>query len=48
MSKQLGFNLDNYNLCSYKKRQLLRNCVHPKIGEFILKQILLNPKESLV
>ena len=48
MSKELGFNLDKYKLNNYKKRQLLRNCVHPKIGEFILKQILLNQKESFV
>ena len=48
MSDELGFNLNKYKLNNYKKRQLLRNCVHPKIGEFILKEILLNQKESFV
>ena len=36
LQKQLNINLDNYNL--ENKRQILRNCVEPKLGLHILNQ----------
>lgn len=35
--KKYGYDLSGYKISN--KRQVLRNCVEPKIGEFILKQI---------
>jgi DNA (cytosine-5)-methyltransferase 1 len=37
-SKKYGFNLDKYKISSkYPKDKILRDMVHPKVGEFILK-----------
>lgn len=33
----MGFNLKGIKINPYKKRQLLRNCIHPKIGAYVLR-----------
>jgi DNA (cytosine-5)-methyltransferase 1 len=35
LEKYYGISLQKYNLLRFKKRQLLRNCVHPLIGKYI-------------
>jgi len=38
MEKRLGFDLSGYKFPSdYPKQKVLNNCVHPEIGEIILK-----------
>ena len=37
LQKQHGFNLDKYQMGSYKKRQILRNCVYPPLGKHVFK-----------
>lgn len=34
--KEYGYDLSEYNFDSYHRRKALRNCVHPKIGNYIL------------
>jgi len=43
----LGFNLKKTKLDSYKKRQILRNCVHPSIGLHIFKMAFKDKQETL-
>jgi len=35
--KEYGYDLSNYDVSNKKKKKMLNNCVHPKIGEVILK-----------
>jgi len=37
LQKSLGFNLSNYSLKENRKDQVLKNCVHPKLGKYILE-----------
>ena len=37
--KKMGFDLSKYDISSnYPKDKILRNCVHPKVGKYILEQ----------
>ena len=37
LQKKYGFNLSTYQLSN--KRQILRNCVEPELGLYILEQV---------
>ena len=43
----LGFNLKNIKINSYKKRQILRNCVNPQIGIHIFKMAFKDKQKTL-
>lgn len=42
LQKKKGFNLTKYNI--HEKRKILRNCVEPKLGKYILEQGRRNEK----
>jgi len=43
-----GYDLSGYNLRSGKKRKMLRNCVHPKLGKHVLNMATKDRQSTLV
>lgn len=46
LSELKGFDISNYNL-DMRKDQILRNCVHPKLGKHILKSAYKDKQQTL-